>query len=218
MTAEKLLKWLVAHGKQRLAVPIDELDAGWVDALVALQERRKVHLSEHEGRTLIWIDPGVFRRRGQARCDRPEILETDLPPDVPYLKHAPDRDSMPVSGMRLNGEPVYRPRDEPSSLVAMGSTPWPPDGTSINCRKYREHRAQYTEVAIWDLHVVADACPVCGKPDGRKPGATSNNVNCVVCDLWARDVRKCVRTFEPEPDCQPEAESKPKRKKGAKAG
>lgn len=209
MTAEKLLKWLVAHGKQRLAVPIDELDAGWVDALVALQERRKVHLSEHEGRTLIWIDPGVFRRRGQARCDRPEILETDLPPDVPYLKHAPDRDSMPVSGMRLNGEPVYRPRDEPSSLILCGSRPWPPEGTEIKPRWYRPARAKWTTEERRDMVVTAECCPVCGRAESKKTSA-----QCLACDHWPSSYPTTVRTLEAEPDDQ--SEKKKPRKNGAK--
>jgi len=216
MTSRELLAHLIARTHLDGGTPLGDVGPDSLDALIELQASGSVIVTQDP--PMVWVHPDAMPPVRERVSYRRTYVESDLPPDVDTLKHAPDRDSMPVSGMRLNGEPVYRPRDEPSSLVAMGSTPWPPDGTSINCRKYREHRAQYTEVAIWDLHVVADACPVCGKPDGRKPGATSNNVNCVVCDLWARDVRKCVRTFEPEPDCQPEAESKPKRKNGAKAG
>ena len=210
MTPENLLRWLIAHGKQRMAVPIDEIEPDWVEALVVLQDRGKVHLSEHEGSTLIWIDPSVFRRRGQARCDRPEILETDLPPDVAYLKHAPDRDSMPVSGMRLNGEPVYRPRDEPSSLILCGSQPWPPEGTEIKPRWYRPARAKWTTEERRDLVVTADTCPVCGRAESKKI-----DPRCLACDCWPSSYPTTVRTLEVEPDDQPKP-SKAK-KKGAKA-
>lgn len=213
MTPKQLLRWLIARSKgHREGVPMSEIPADCVDALVTLQGSGEAMLTADP--PLVWVHPDCYKDRRNRRHAGRQTLESDLPPDVDLLKHLPDRADTPPAGQRRNGEPIYRPRDEPSQLIAMGPTAWPPPGTTIRSRRYREPRAVYTEVTVSDLYVTAETCPVCGKPDGRGRKQTSNNTNCLACDLWARDITEGISTLE----TPPEVEIKPAKKKGRKAG
>lgn len=216
MSEKQLLRWLIARSTQRVGVPLDTLDAGWVETLMSLVEGGKAFITTDP--PLVWVHPKLYKDTRARKHSGVVCLESDLPPDVPLLKHVPDRNSMPVwdgtaSRVRLNGEPIFRPRDEPSELYALGCLPWPPPGTEIHARRYREHRAQFSESAVSDLHVMGDRCSVCGREDTRKPGDTSNNPQCGVCELWEKDIRRGIRVLEEAPVV--EAEPKKKGKKSA---
>lgn len=207
MTPADLFRRIVGLSLELGGVPMSSVAPGDIDALMALQDAGKVILTDDP--PMIWVNPKAIRGRRKVNEARETLIcETDLPPDVPYLKHAPDRDSQPVSGMRLNGEPVYRPRDEPSELILTGSRPWPPEGTEIKPRWYRPARAKWTTEERRDMVVTAEHCPVCGRTESKKVDR-----RCLVCECWPSNYPTTVRTLEPEPDNQP----KPKRKKGAKA-
>lgn len=207
MTAHQLLRWLLCHDKVGLGVPMDRLSPEWVESLRRLHETGNIHITTDP--PLVWVDPGSRKERKRQKRRTNVYVESDLPSDVPMLKHLPDRDSAPVKGLKLNGEPIYRPRDEPSELIAMGGMPWPLEGTTITPRWYRPARAKWTTEEIRDLVVTSETCPVCGS-DGKR-----NNPRCLVCDCWPHNYPKTVRTLEAEPE--PEKVKKP-RKKGAKAG
>lgn len=206
-TPDGLLAWLRRRDKVGLGIPMGEIDPGWVDALGMLQHDGKVHLTADP--PMVWIDPSVIRDRRRRKKVDDTYLDSDLPSDVPMMKHQPDRDSQPVSGMRLNGEPVYRPRDEPSDLILTGSRPWPPEGTEIRSRYCRPARAKWTTEEYRDLVVTSDRCPVCGRAESKR-----TSPSCLACDHWPSSYPTTVRTLEAEPDDQPKPKAK---KKGAKA-
>ena len=206
-TPDELLAWLRRRDKVGLGVPMGEIGEGLVDALAMLQHDGKVHLTADP--PMVWLDPSVVRDKRRRKRKDDTFLDSDLPSDVPMMKHQPDRDSRPVPGMRLNGEPVYRPRDEPSSLILCGSRPWPPEGTEIKPRWYRPARAKWTTEERRDMVVTAECCPVCGRAESKKTSA-----QCLACDHWPSSYPTTVRTLEAEPDDQ--SEKKKPRKKGAK--
>jgi len=211
MTADRLLRRLITLCRQEGGVGLGAIELSHVDALLDLQRQGKVIVTT-DTPAMVWVHPDAIKdRRRRARAEK-TYVESDLPRDVDLLKHLPDRDSQPPVGQRRNGEPIYRSRDEPSELVAMGPTPWPPDGTEIHARRYREPRAVYTEVSVSDIYVTADACPVCGKADTRGRKQTSNNINCLCCDLWAKNVTDAISTLETPPEVV--IEPKKRRKAG----
>ena len=81
----------------------------------------------------------------------------------------------------------------------MGVTAWPPEGTTILARKYREgRRAQFTTVEVRDVYVTVERCPTCGRKQSARPSP-----NCLTCDLWESQHNARVRTFEDEPPADP---------------
>lgn len=208
VSEKQLLRWLIARSTQRAGVPLETVDRGWVETLLSLVNGGKAFITQDP--PLVWVHPRLYKDTRARKHSGLVCLESDLSPEVPLLKHVPDRDSMPAwsdgaTRVRLNGEPIFRPRDEPSELYALGCLPWPPTGTEIHARRYREHRARFTESAVSDLHVMGDRCPVCGRTDARKPGDTSNNPECGVCELWAKDIRRGIRVLEEPPPVEPPA-------------
>lgn len=208
MTPAELLAHLIARTHLDGGTPLGDIGPDSLDALMALQDAGKVILTDDP--PMAWVHPDAMPPERERVSYRRTYVESDLPPDVDLLKHAPDRDSMPVSGMRLNGEPVYRPRDEPSSLILCGSQPWPPEGTEIQPRWYRPARAKWTTEERRDLVVTGDRCPVCGREESKRTSPV-----CLACDCWPSSYPTTVRTLEAEPDDQPKPKAK---KKGAKAG
>lgn len=206
MTPSQLLAHLIARTHLDGGTPLGDIGPDALDALIDLQSAGKILVTQDP--PMVWVHPDAMPPVRERVSYRRTYVESDLPPDVDLLKHSPDRDSQPVSGMRLNGEPVYRPRDEPSDLILTGSRPWPPEGTEIRSRYCRPARAKWTTEEYRDLVVTSDTCPVCGRAESKR-----TSPSCLACDLWPSNHPTTVRTLEAEPDDQP----KPKRKKGAKA-
>jgi len=201
LTAHQFLRWLAQVSPLQLGVPMSRVPVAAIGALEVLQRTEDIFVTSDP--PLVWLNPRhhkPWRRREKTRV----ILESDLPADVPLLKHTPDRaDAAQLCGKR-NGDPLFRRlRDEPSDLYAMGRQPWPPSGCKINPRQYVPARAEFTIELIHDMDVVDDLCPVCGR--------TEAHANCLVCD--AKPVRSKAIKMDPMPE--PERKTKPKRKKTA---
>ena len=137
------------------------------------------------------------------RYNCPEVTENGLEHEThgfDFLHQVPDRDSEFTPGLKLNGRHVLRgKRDrERSEVLMVGVRAWPPEGTAIMARTYREGRAQFSTVEVRDLYVTADRCPTCGREQSAK-----TNPNCLTCDLWEDQLPTRIRTLEDAPPADP---------------